>query len=120
MKFSEFHEWVEAKDDIATVGVSNFGKMHLGDVVNISLPNIGKKVTKNEEVLVLESNKAAVDVHSPISGEIIEVNEKLKNDLKLLNTSPENEGWLFKVKMTNSKEIESLMTLEEYEKKVSK
>jgi glycine cleavage system H protein len=120
MKFSNTHEWAELQNDIATIGITNFGRMHLGEVVNIQLPKVKRKVKKNEEVGVLESNKAAVDFHSPLTGEIIQVNEKLNKDLNLLNKSPEKEGWLFKVKIENPKEYEELMPLEEYEKKVSK
>lgn len=119
MKFSNTHEWVELNKDIATVGVTNFGRMHLGEVVNIELPVVGKQVNKDQEIGVLESNKAAVDFHSPLSGEVIQVNEKLKKDLKILNESPEKEGWIFKLKIKNPKEFESLMSLEEYEKKIS-
>ncbi|NGX28297.1 MAG: Glycine cleavage system H protein [Candidatus Anoxychlamydiales bacterium] len=119
MKFSATHEWAELNGDIATIGVTNFGRMHLGDVVNIGLPEVGKNVSKDQEVCVIESNKAAVDLHSPLTGEIVEVNDKLKNDLSILNKSPEDQGWLFKVKINDKSEYENLMSLEEYEKKVS-
>jgi len=120
MKFSDSHEWAELTNDIAVVGVTNFGRMLLGDVINIKLPQVGKNVKKKEEVGVLESNKAAVDFHTPLSGEIIEVNQGLASDLNKLNTSPEKEGWIFKIRVKDSKEYDSLMSLEEYEKKVSK
>lgn len=120
MKFSNTHEWVELDNDIATIGITNFGRMHLGEIVNIQLPKVGKQVKSKEEVGVVESNKAAVDFHSPLSGEIIEINKKLNNDLDILNREPEKKGWLFKVKVQNPKEFNSLMSLEEYEKKVSK
>ena len=119
MKFSNTHEWVEIKNDIATVGVTNFGRMHLGDVANIKLPEKNKEVKANEAVCVLESNKAVVDIHSPMSGKIVEINDKLNSDLKDLNTSPEEKGWLFKVKISDPNEENDLMTLDEYEKKVS-
>jgi len=119
MKFSKTHEWVEIKGDIATIGVTNFGRMHLGEIVNIKLPNLNKDVKANEAICVLESNKAAVDIHSPMSGKIIEVNNKLEKNLEDLNTSAEEKGWLFKVKITDPKEENNLMDLDEYEKKVS-
>ncbi|NGX34753.1 MAG: Glycine cleavage system H protein [Candidatus Anoxychlamydiales bacterium] len=119
MKFSNTHEWVEINNDIATVGVTNFGRMHLGDVANIKLPTKDKEVKANEAVCVLESNKAAVDIHSPMSGKIIEINENLNTNLKDLNTSPEEKGWLFKVKISDPNEEKALMSLDEYEKKVS-
>lgn len=120
MKFSNTHEWVETKDNVAIIGVSNFGRMHLGVVVNIKLPSVGKKVIVNEEVVVLESNKAAVDIHSPVSGEIIEVNDELNNNINILNTSPEEKGWLFKIIMDDPSQVDGLMSFDEYEKKVSK
>jgi glycine cleavage system H protein len=120
MKFSNTHEWVELQKDIATIGITNFGRIHLGEVVNIQLPKIGKKVKSSQEVGVLESNKAAVDFHSPLSGEIVQVNDKLKKDLSSLNVSPEKDGWIFKVRIDNPKEYDALMTFKEYEKKVSK
>ena len=119
MKFSSTHEWVEIKADIATIGVTNFGRMHLGEIVNIKLPKINSEVKANEAICVLESNKAAVDIHSPMSGKIIEINDKLEKDLKDLNTSAEEKGWLFKVKIIDPKEEKDLMDLDEYEKKVS-
>jgi len=120
MKFSNTHEWVEMQNDIATIGITNFGRIHLGEVVNIQLPKLKEQVKSGQEVGVLESNKAAVDYHSPMSGEIIQVNENLNKDLSILNKAPEKDGWLFKIKVKNQKEYESLMSLEEYEKKISK
>ncbi len=119
MKFSNTHEWVEIKDGIATVGITNFGRMHLGDVVHVKLPVIGLEVRANQAICVLESNKAAVDIHSPMSGKIVEINDKLIKDLKDLNTSAEEKGWLFKIKISNPNEENDLMTLDEYEKKIS-
>ena len=119
MKFSYAHEWVEIQDDIATVGITNFGRMHLGEIVNVQFPEIGKKIKKNQAVVVLESNKAAVDVHSPMSGEIVKVNEELKKDLTNLNTASETKGWLFKLKILDIKEYDDLLDFDEYEKRIS-
>jgi glycine cleavage system H protein len=119
MKFSNSHEWVELSDDIATVGITNYGRMHLGDIVNISLPEVNKYVKAQEEICIVESNKAAVDVHSPVSGKIIEVNESLIKDIKDLNVSPEEKGWLFKVQVSDKSEYDQLLSLDEYEKQVS-
>lgn len=120
MKFSVTHEWVKLEKDIATVGITNFGRMHLGEIVNIRLPKVGRRIKKGEEAGVLESNKAAVDFHSPVSGKIVQINKKLNKELSSLNNSAENEGWLFKVKIDDSNELKSLMSLEEYEKKIAK
>ena len=120
MKFSNTHEWAELNDSIAVVGISNFGRIHLGDIINIKLPNVNENVKKDQIVCTIESNKAAVDIHTPLSGTIIEINKTLERDLKPLNISPEQQGWIFKVKISNKQEFESLMSLQEYEKKVSK
>ena len=120
MKFSSSHEWVELNDNIATVGITNYGRMHLGDVINITLPEIGKEVKASDAICVLESNKAAVDSHSPMSGKVTQINEELKTNLDKLNKAPETEGWLFKLQVSDPKELDQLMNLEEYEKKVSK
>jgi glycine cleavage system H protein len=120
MKFSTSHEWIELiEGNLAIVGITNYGRMHLGDIVNIKLPS-KTKVKQNQEVCVIESEKAAIDVHSPISGEIIEVNRDLENSLDKLNNSPEKEGWIFKIKIDDKSELDKLLTFEEYEKKLSK
>ncbi|NGX56280.1 MAG: Glycine cleavage system H protein [Candidatus Anoxychlamydiales bacterium] len=120
MRFSNSHEWAEKFDEnTLIIGITNYGKMHLGQIINIKLPDL-KKVNANEEVCIVESDKAAVDVHSPISGEIIDVNKELNQSLDKLNTSPEKEGWIFKIKVQNFDEFEKLLSLEDYEKKVSK
>jgi len=118
MKFSDAHAWVELNEDIATVGITNFGRIHLGEIVNIELPKLNKIVKKNDAVCVIESNKAAVDFHTPLSGKIIEVNEKLLKDLNILNTSSEGMGWIFKLKINDKKEYDKLLTFNEYEKKL--
>ncbi len=119
MKFSTTHEWAELEGDEATVGVTNYGRMHLGDVINISLPEVGKEVKATDEVCVLESNKAAVDFHTPLSGKITQVNQKLEGSLEILNKAPETDGWIFKIKLSDPKEYDSLLSLDEYEEKVS-
>jgi glycine cleavage system H protein len=120
MKFSSSHEWVELIDDnIAIIGITNYGKMHLGNIVNIQLPTLSK-VKQNQEVCVIESEKAAIDVHSPISGEIIEVNKELEQSLDKVNNSPEKDGWIFKIKIDDKNELNKLLSFDEYEKKLSK
>lgn len=118
-KFTESHEWVMIDHDIATIGVSHHAQKELGDIVYVELPKIGKDVHAGNEAAVLESTKAAADVYSPISGTIIEVNEKLKDHSELINNAAETDGWIFKLKIKDSKELDQLLSQEEYQSKFS-
>src|SRR5947209_8513036 len=116
MKFTESHEWIEFSESngIATVGVSEYAQNELGDIVYVELPEIGKEVQSGKEAAVLESTKAAADVYSPVSGKIVEVNLKLKSEADLINRSPQKDGWIFKLKVSNPKELDSLMDQKKY------
>ena len=100
------HEWVKVNKTVATVGLLLYAKKEIGEIVNIRLPKVGKKVKKDESICILESMKSAIDIYAPISGKIVAVNEKLKSDLNLINQDPENEGWLFKIESTDVQELE--------------
>lgn len=100
------NEWIKIEGNIITIGISSYAAKEIGEILFIELPKVGKKVKKGEEAAVLESNKAAFDVYAPISGKIVEVNEKLKKNLKDLNNYPESKGWLFKIESSNLKELE--------------
>ncbi|CDR32849.1 glycine cleavage system protein GcvH [Criblamydia sequanensis] len=113
------HEWVEAHGRSATIGVSNFAQQELGDIVYVELPEVGKSVQAGSEIAVLESTKAAADVYTPLSGKIIEVNQNLKEKAELINTSPEKEGWLFKIELSNLEELKTLLDAEGYERLIS-
>lgn len=117
MKFTETHEWITIQNDIATVGITEYAQKELGDIVYVELPQIGKEVKKGQESVILESTKAAADVYSPVSGLITEVNPALGTSPELVNTSPEKEGWLFKLKISNPLELDSLMDRNTYESK---
>ncbi len=109
MKFTETHEWIEVQGDVGTVGVSNHAQKELGDIVYVELPKVGKAVRAGEEAAVLESTKAAADVYSPVSGTILEVNRTLEQASELVNRSAEKEGWLFKIKLSDPKELDALI-----------
>ncbi|PPR44988.1 MAG: Glycine cleavage system H protein [Alphaproteobacteria bacterium MarineAlpha5_Bin8] len=113
-KYTKEHEWVEVVNDIATVGITNHAQESLGDIVFVELPEIGKSVKSGNEISVIESVKAASDIYSPIDGEIIEINNDLTKDASVINQDAENEGWIFKLKISDSSQINSLMSLEEY------
>lgn len=108
IKKNESHEWIKVEKNIVTVGISSYAKKEIGEIVNVALPTLGKKIKANEEVCVIESTKSAIDIYSPVSGRIVEVNSELIDNLSLINESPENEGWLFKVEVEDIKELEGL------------
>lgn len=113
-RYTDTHEWVEVNDAEATLGVSDFAQKELGEVVYVELPEVGRHIGAGEEIAVLESTKAAADVYSPISGEITAVNERLASNPELINQAAEQGGWLVKVKLDNSSEVEGLMDAEAY------
>ena len=115
-RYTNSHEWIHYEGDVACVGISKHAQDELGDIVYVELPEKGSTVKHGQEAAVLESTKAAADVYSPVSGKIIAVNEKLVDEPEKVNTSPENDGWLFKIQLHNPIELESLMNEEAYHK----
>ena len=113
-KFSKKHEWVSVEGDIATVGITKHAAELLGDIVFVEVPEVGKTVEKDGQTAVVESTKAASDVYSPISGEIIEVNEVLLDNPEIINESPYHEGWFYKLQPSDSEEIDELLSPEQY------
>ena len=118
-KFSKKHEWVSLEGDIATVGITKHATEMLGDIVFVEVPSKGKKVEQNSQAAVVESTKAASDVFSPVSGEVLEANESIVNDPSSVNADPENNGWFFKIKIASKSELDSLMTKADYDKFVA-
>lgn len=114
MKFTESHEWIQLHNGLGTIGISDHAQQELGDIVYIELPQVGKHVKAGQEAAVLESTKAAADVYSPVSGVIVEVNTKLSETPELVNSSPQNEGWIFKIEVDAPSELDVLMDSEKY------
>ena len=116
LKFLDSHEWIKEDDNTVIVGISDHAQNELGEVVFVELPAIGDEFVAGDEAAVVESVKAASEVYTPLSGEVIEVNEALEENPELVNTSPYEEGWFFKLKVSdeNLVSIDSLMTAEEY------
>jgi len=116
MKYTESHEWIKLEsNNEALVGVSQYAQKELGDIVYVELPVIGKAVNAGQEVAVLESTKAASDVYSPASGTIIAVNEALNQSPELINQSPEEEGWIYRVRLSTPSEVDLLMNDKAYD-----
>ncbi|MBM3564112.1 MAG: glycine cleavage system protein GcvH [Alphaproteobacteria bacterium] len=109
LRYSKDHEYVALDGDVATLGISDYAQSQLGDIVFIDLPEVGKKVVKGKEIAVIESVKAASEVYSPVSGEIVEVNPELGETPALVNDDPLGRGWLVKLRLGDPGECASLM-----------
>jgi glycine cleavage system H protein len=109
IKYTADHEWVRVEGDVATVGITNFAQEQLGDVVFVELPKIGRKVKKAEAIAVVESVKAASDVYTPLSGEIVAANDALAGEPGLVNSDPMGGAWFFKLRLSDTAELSSLM-----------
>jgi glycine cleavage system H protein len=107
--FTREHEWIKVDGDTATVGITDHAQEALGDIVFTEVPDAGKQLTKGQEAAVVESVKAASDVYSPVTGEVIEGNQAVADDPSLVNSDPEGSGWFFKIRLANSGELEGLM-----------
>ena len=117
LKFLDSHEWARLEDDgTVTVGISDHAQELLGDIVFVELPDIGKNIAKKADIAVVESVKAASDVYSPVSGEITEINEALNDNPEIINASPYDEGWFFKIKPQDIEELANLLDSEAYKK----
>ena len=115
IKYSEDHEWVDAKeDDLVVIGITDFAQEQLGDLVYVELPEVGDECTKGENISVIESVKAASDLVAPVSGSIIEVNSRLEDEPEIVTEDSMGEGWFIKVKLTDPAELDELMDEEAY------
>ncbi len=118
--FTKEHEWIRVDGDTATVGISNHAQHALGDIVFAEAPDAGRQLKKGEEAAVVESVKAASDVYSPVSGEVIESNQAIADEPALINTDPEGEGWFFKLRLADPGELDGLMDEPSYREWSSK
>ena len=107
--FTDEHEWIDVEGESATVGITNYAQEQLGDIVFVELPSVGTMLDKGGDAAVVESVKAASDVYSPINGEVTEANGALEDDPALVNTSPEEEGWFFRMTIGDGSQLEGLM-----------
>jgi glycine cleavage system H protein len=119
-RYTKEHEWVKAEGGRARVGITDHAQSELGDIVYVELPAEGREVKQGETLATVESVKAVSDVYAPVSGKVVEVNRKLEAEPELINKSPHEQGWLAIIEMSDSKELERLMTAEEYERFLEK
>ena len=114
LKYTASHEWVRIEGDIATIGITDHAQDALGDVVYVETPDIGNVVHANDEVGVVESVKAASDIYSPLSGEVIDINEDLEDSPELINRDPYGDGWFYKIKLSDTAELANLLSADDY------
>lgn len=112
--FTDEHEWIDVEGDTATVGITDYAQSQLGDIVFVELPQVGAAVAKGKDAAVVESVKAASDVYAPITGEVTEANGALEDDPALVNSSPEDEGWFFKLTIADRSQLDGLMDAAAY------
>ncbi len=115
LKYTDQHEWTRIESDSATIGITDYAQQSLGDIVYVELPEIGTEVKKGEEFGVIESVKAASDTYSPLTGEVTEINEDLQEHPEYINQSPYDKGWIIKLKIKDSSEINDLMNSHQYQ-----
>jgi len=114
MLYTEEHEWVLVEDDVASIGITDFAQDSLGDIVFVELPEVGATVEAGKPFGVVESVKAVSDIYSPVTGEVVEVNDELPDAPETVNTSPYEDAWMIKVKLADVSELDDLMTADDY------
>jgi glycine cleavage system H protein len=113
--YSKDHEWIEASDGEAVLGITQYAQEELGDVVFVELPEVGARFEAGDEIGTVESVKAVAEIYSPVTGTVLEVNGKVQDAPELLNEDPHGEGWLVRLRLSDEKQLTSLMSSEQYE-----
>ena len=113
-RYTKDHEWIRLDGDVATVGITEHAQSQLGDIVFVELPEIGRKVTRGGDAAVVESVKAASDVYSPASGEVVAINDALGSSPGAINEEAEGKGWFFRLRLSSPDELNELMSAEQY------
>jgi glycine cleavage system H protein len=119
-RYAKSHEYVHLEGDVATIGITDYAQKELGDVVFVELPQVGSQLEAADELGSIESVKAVSELFSPVSGEVIEINEALADNPALVNTDPYGDGWMVRIKVTDPTEVDELMTAEEYDEYLEK
>lgn len=119
LKYSKEHEWVRVEGDIAIIGITDFAQSELGDIIYVDIETVGEELSANEIFGSVEAVKTVSDLFLPISGEVLEVNEKLTDEPELVNTDAYGEGWMIKMKISDASELDTLMDAKAYEEAIS-
>ncbi len=114
--YTKEHEWARVEGDVVTVGITDYAQSQLSDIVYVELPEVGTQVQAMEPFGTVEAVKAVSDLYSPVSGEVVAINERLADEPDLVNKDPYGEGWMIRVKLSNPEELKNLLSPEEYEK----
>jgi glycine cleavage system H protein len=118
LKYAKSHEWVRVSGDTATIGITDHAQAELTDIVFVELPAAGRKVKAGEACAVVESVKTASDIYSPVSGEIVEINQAVVDNPALVNSEPDSGGWFYKIKLSNPAELSALLSPADYQKQI--
>lgn len=118
LKYTKNHEWIKIKGKTAVVGITDHAQKELTDIVFVELPELGKKIEKNDELCVVESVKSVSEIYSPLSGKITKINEELEDEPEIINESPYDDGWIVEIEIEEKDEIEDLMDAKEYKKTI--
>ena len=116
LKYTDDHEWIKIEGEVVKVGITDHAQSELTDIVFVELPEVGKEVTKGDELCVVESVKSVSELYAPVSGKIVNVNKSLEETPETINESPYDEGWLVEIKVANKSEIDSLLDSNSYKK----
>jgi glycine cleavage system H protein len=117
--YTEEHEWVQVEDGVATVGITDHAQSELGDIVFVELPEVGSQTKQMEPFGSIEAVKAVSDLYAPLSGEVVEVNPSLEESPEVINQDPYGEGWMIKIRLSDSSELDRLLSAEDYRKLIS-
>ena len=120
LKYTSTHEWIKLEDDLAIIGITDFAQSQLGDIVYVELPGVGEFFEKGQNLGEIESVKAVGEIIMPLTGEIVEINDAIANNPELLNSSPYGDGWLIKIKISSSSEINRLFSVGDYQELIKK
>ncbi len=118
LRYLSSHEWVSVEDGVATIGITDHAQDAMGDLVFVETPEVGTELAAGDEAGVVESVKAASDIYTPVSGEVIEANEKLADEPEVVNSSPYGDGWMFKVRISDDSELNNMLTADEYQAQI--
>ena len=111
LKYTDDHEWVSVKDDVAIIGITDFAQSELGDIIFVEFPDTGMSINQKDSVGTLEAVKTVADIYSPVTGEVIEINDNLESSPELINEDPYEEGWILKIKISNKDELDGLLSV---------
>jgi glycine cleavage system H protein len=120
LKYTKTHEWVRVSGNTATIGITDHAQQELTEIVFVELPDVGAKIKNGDACAVVESVKTASDIYSPLSGEILEINQFIVDDPALVNSEPYDAGWFFKIKLSNPAELNALLSPEKYKTQIGR